>query len=157
MHILIAERDINGRQMLSRILKMKGYQVSTAVSGSHAMSLLRDEKPSMVLMNVFQCMQISGATQAGKITVRHCGEPDPVPLLTCAEDGEKLEEFMSARGPCEGSPFDLLPPRAKSSMTDRILQMCCALRQSSRLSNSEGGFNWQNFITLMERSPSLDI
>lgn len=157
MHILIAERDINGRRMLSRILTMEGYQVCVAGSGSHAISLLREAKPSMVLMNVFQCMQISGATPTGKMTVRHYGEPDPVLLVTCSARDEKLEDFMSVAGPCGDSPFDFLPPKVKSSMMDRIQQMCGALRQCSRLPAADGGFNWQNFITLMERNPSLDI
>lgn len=156
MNILIAERDVHGRRMLSRILAMEGYEVSVAGSGSHAMSLLREVKPSIILMNVFQCMHGSMTAPPGKVTVRRYGKPAPVLLVTCTEAEEKLEEFMAAPGVC-GAPFDSLPPKMKSNVMNKIQEMCCALRQCSRLPSADGSFNGQSFVTLMERSPSLEM
>jgi len=156
MHILIAEKNLNGRRMLNQILKMEGYEVSIAESGSHALSLLQEDRPDIVLMNVFQCMDSSGEASAGKVRVRHYEEGSSQALLvTCSKDDVKLAEFMSPDNPYCTAAFDLLPPKVKSGIMDRIQQMCSALQQSSRFSPPEGGFNWQRFSMLMERGPKL--
>lgn len=155
MYILIAERDINGRRMLNRILTMEGYQVAVATSGDDALRLLNDVKPSIVLMNVFQCMGLSGGSPGGKMTVRHCGGSVPALLATCSEKDVALENFMTAPDLSGESAFDFLPPKVKSAMMERIQQMCAALRQCGRLPAADGGCNRQDFVTLMERSSSL--
>jgi len=154
MHILIAEKNLNGRRMLNRILKMEGYQVSLAESGSHALNLLTEASPDIVLMNVFQCM----STPAGNIRVSpYFDASTPVLLVTCSSGGENLAEFMSANDLYCDAAFDLLPVKVKSGIMDRIQQMCGALKQSSRASSPEEGFNWQRFSTLMDRGATLEI
>jgi len=151
MNILIAEQNLNGRRMLSRILKMEGYQVSLAESGSHALNLLHEASPDIVLMNVFQCMHSSGAAPAGGISVsRYFDASTPVLLVTCSRGGENLAEFMSPNDRYCDTAFDLLPIKVKSGIMDRIQQMCGALKQSSRASSPEEGFNWQRFSLLMD-------
>lgn len=157
MHILIAEKNIDGRRMLSRILKMEGYEVSVAESGSQAVNLLEEVRPSIVLMNVFQCMYSSDAKPAGKISVSHYFDAlTPVLLVACSRGGEKLAEFMSPNNQYCDVSFDLLPAKVKSDIMDRIQQMCGALKQSSRIPHPEGGFNWQRFAALMGWSPALE-
>jgi response regulator RpfG family c-di-GMP phosphodiesterase len=158
MHILIAEKDSTGRRMLSRILKMEGYEVSVAESGDHAMNLLSEARPDIVLMNVFQCMYSSGAAPTGKISVRHYDEESkPVLLGACNRGGENLAEFMSPNNQYCDAAFDLMPAKVKGDIMDKIQQMCGALRQSRCLPLPEGGFNWQRFNKLMDRSPTLEM
>jgi CheY-like chemotaxis protein len=158
MHILIAEKNLNGRRILNRILKMEGYEVAIAESGSQALDLLKKIRPDMVLMNVFQCMYSSNdAAQAGKISVKRCDEePMPVLLVTCSRGGDNLAEFMSSNDPYCDAAFDLLPAKVKSDIMNKIQQLCAALRLCSRFSSPEAGFNWQRFSSLMDWSPELE-
>ena len=158
MHILIAEKNLNGRRMLNRILKMEGYRVSIAESGSHAMNLLKETSPDIVLMNVFQCMHSSDAAPAGKISVsHHVDVSKPMLLVTCSRGGENLAEFMSPNDQYCDVAFDLLPVKVKNGVIDRIQDMCCALKKSSHFSPSEKSFNWQQFSMLMGWGPTLEM
>lgn len=156
MHILIAEKDSNGRRMLNQMLKMEGYQVSVAESGSHALDLLKEGCPDIVLMNVFQCLQSSGALPTGKITALNGDESKPVLLVTCGAGCEDVSEFMATKNQYCDALFDLLPTRVKSGIMDRIQQLCSALRQCSRMSSLEAGFNWKRFNRLMNWGPTLE-
>jgi len=158
MHILIAEKNLHGRRVLSRILKMEGYKVSIAESGSHAQNLLVDNRPDIVLMNLFQCLHTSDKAPAGDIKVRHYeGDSTPMLLVTCGKGGENLSEFMSPNNQYCDAAFDLLPAEVKSGIMDKIQQMCSALKQSKRLLSPEGGFNWQRFYRLMGWSHTLEM
>ena len=157
MHILIAEKNPNGRRMLNQILKMENYEVSVAESGSHAVDLLKEAGPDVVLLNVFPCMYTPDEAPLGKINVRRLGEQDgastPALLVTCSGGSDDLAGFMSADNQYCDAAFDLLPAKVKSTMMDRIQQMCSALKQSSRMSASGGDFDWQRFSTLMDWNP----
>lgn len=158
MHILIAEKNLNGRRMLNQILKMEGYEVSIAESGSHALNLLQEARPDIVLMNVFKCMDPSDPGSAGKVSVRHYEEaPTQILLLTCGKGSEKLAEFMSPDNSYCNAAFDRLPARIKCNIMDRIQQMCSALKQSRRFAHPEEGFNWQRFSMLMDCGPTLAV
>lgn len=158
MHILIAEKNFYGRRVLSRILKMEGYEISVAESGSHALNLLAEKRPDIVLMNVFQCLHAFDETPAGNIKVRHCDDDStPMLLVTCSRGGENLGEFMSPNNQYCDAAFDLLPAAVKINIMDSIQQMCRALKQSKRWLTPEGGFNWQCFNRLMGWNPTLEM
>ena len=161
MHVLIAEKNLSGRSILNRILKMEGYTVSVAESGSHAMSLMKlqgKDRPNIILLNVFQCMQSPAATSAGKICVNHYEDaPTPVLTITCSRNGETLADFMSPDSPCCGDAYARLSSKVKSGIINRIQQMCGALEYVSRYTSPEGGFNWQRFNMLMDMEPSVCI
>jgi hypothetical protein len=156
MRILIAEKDSNGRRILNQMLKMEGYQVSVAESGSHAMNLLKEVGPDIVLMNVFQCIHSSDAAPSGKITVLNDDGSKPLLLVSCGAGCEDLSEFMATKNQHCDAAFDFLPTKVKSGIMDRIQQLCGALRQCSRASPPEVGFNWKRFNRLMGLSPALE-
>jgi CheY-like chemotaxis protein len=157
MHVLIAEKNLNGRGMLNRILKMEGYEVSVAESGNHAMDLMNLQgaaRPGIVLLNVFQCIHPSGMAPAGKISIDHYGEAStPVLTVICSRSGETLADFMSPHNQYCDDTYDLLSSKVKSGMIDRVQQMCGALGYVSRYPSPEGGFNWQRFNMLMDMEP----
>ncbi len=150
MYVLIAEKDSNGRSILNRMLEMEGYQVAVAESGNHAMDLLKEVDPDIVLMNVFQCIHSSNAMPTGKIIALSEDEARPVLLVTCGEGSENLSEFMTAKGQhCEAA-FDHLPTKVKSGIMDKIQQLCDALRQSNRVSFHEAGLKLKRFNSLKD-------
>ena len=157
MHILIAEKDSNGRRILNRMLEMEGYQVSVAESGSHAMNLLKEFGPDIVLMNVFQCIHSSGASTAGEISASLYSDGSrPALLVTCSRGGKNLSKFMSPNSQYCEVAFDLLPSKVKSGIMDTIQQMCDALKQSIRMSLPDEGFNWRRFSLLMGWGAALE-
>ena len=50
--VLVVDDDEMNRDMLSRRLKRKGFDVSIAVNGKEAVDMTRDEKPDIVLMDL---------------------------------------------------------------------------------------------------------
>lgn len=145
MHIIIAEKDTNGRNMLIRILKMEGYEISIAESGCHVIDLLKDARSNIVLMNVFQCMYSPDAP-GRELTVRQFDASKPTLLVTCDGGDVELDDFMLPE--CCDTTFDLLPTKVKSGIMDRVQQMCGALKQSKRYPDDE--FNQMRFSLLMK-------
>jgi CheY-like chemotaxis protein len=50
--VLVVDDDEMNRDMLSRRLKRKGFDVSIAVNGKEAVDITREEKPDIVLMDL---------------------------------------------------------------------------------------------------------
>lgn len=150
MHVIIAEKDINGRNLLNRMLKMEGYKVSIAESGSHAIDLMKEERTNIVLMDVFQCMYAPDVAPERKLTISQLETVNPVLLVTCGSSDEALVDFTSPKDSCRDTAFDLLPAKVKSSIMNRIQQMCSALKQSIRSTALDEDFNWQRFARLMD-------
>jgi len=149
MHIIITEKDVNGRNMLNRILKMEGHEVSIAESSGHVIDLLKGAGTNVVLMDIFQCMYSSGVELERKLTVRQIDTPKLVLMVTCGGSAEEAGELMSLEKACGDIAFDLLPTKMKSGIMDSIQQICRALRLSSRKSFSGEDFNWRRFTLLM--------
>ena len=51
-NVLIVDDDVNFCGTLSKILTMRGYRVSTAESGFHALELIREKQFDVVLMDI---------------------------------------------------------------------------------------------------------
>jgi hypothetical protein len=147
MHIIIAENDVSGGKMINRLLTMEGFEVSRAESGSHAITLLKENRTNIVLMNVFHCMYSSGVEL--KLTIRQVETFNSTLLVTCGAGEEGLQEFISPEDLCCAAVFELPPTILNGNGVNRILQMCNALRQSTHLPPPEGNFNWRRFVLLM--------
>ena len=51
-HILIIDDDIHINEMLDKVLKQEGYQVSNAYSGTEALLLLSTCRPDLILLDL---------------------------------------------------------------------------------------------------------
>ena len=51
-HILIIDDDIHINEMLDKVLKQEGYQVSHAYSGTEALLLLSNCRPDLILLDL---------------------------------------------------------------------------------------------------------
>jgi hypothetical protein len=147
MHIIIAEKNDNGREILNRILKTEGYRVSIAESGSHAFTLLKEARTNIVLINIVHGMY--SANSEPKLTIHSIGACNPTLLVTCGTSEEGIEEFISPESLCPDKTLELPPTKPKNSSANRILQMCGALRQSRFRSRQDGNINWPRFSLLM--------
>jgi CheY-like chemotaxis protein len=147
MHIIIAEKNVDGRNMLHRLLKTEGYKVSIAESGSHALTLLKKGHTNIVLMNVFDRMCSSDAEP--KLAIRQFGADNPALLVTDGVEVPQLDEFESFGNLCCATVLELQQAKRKNSEASWVLQMCSALRQSRLPSRPLGDFNWKRFNLLM--------
>ena len=50
--ILVVDDEQDVCDMLEKFLKIKGYEVSTALSGEEALTLVKEEKPHVVLLDI---------------------------------------------------------------------------------------------------------
>ena len=147
MHIILAEKYLDGRKVLNRILENEGYEVSIAKSGSHAITLLKEGRTNIVLMNVFHCMYSSEVEP--KLTIRKIDASSPALLVTCSSSDESLNGLLSSANLCSGTAFELPPATEKNTNVNRILQMCNALSQCRQLSPPDPDFDWRRFSRLM--------
>lgn len=128
MQIIIVEKNTHGSSLLKQVLKMEGYEVLIADTGSHAIDLLKEGHSNIVLMNVFQCLLATPTTPERKLIVRQYEASKSVLLVTC--DDDEQDGFTSVKS--DDTAFDLMPTKAKSHIVERIQEMCYALRQRTR-------------------------
>jgi CheY-like chemotaxis protein len=147
MHIIIVEENDSGRKMLYRTLKTEGYKVSIADSGAHALTLLKEGRINIVLMDIYDCM--CSADTEPRLTLRQIGAVNQMLLVTGSACEQRLVEFISPGNLCCATALELPSIKHRNSGANRILQMCSALRQSRHLSRPDGDFNWQRFNLLM--------
>lgn len=147
VNIIIVEKYLNGLKILEQILKMENYEVSIAKSGSQAIKLLKEGRTNIVLMNVYHCMYSSEVEP--KLTIRKIEALDPTLLVTCSSSNDQLNDLFLQGNLCSEAAFELPSATHKHSDTNRVLQMCSALRQSRYQSPTDGDFNWQRFSLLM--------
>ena len=50
--ILIVEDSVTQAMFLQHLLQENGYEVFTAVSGKHALEILADEKPALIISDI---------------------------------------------------------------------------------------------------------
>jgi CheY-like chemotaxis protein len=147
MRILVAEKDQYGRRLLDQMLRMDGHDVYIAEEGEHALSLMREVKPDVVLMNMFLSLH-SESQPAGQISV-HCQEEvSPVVFMTSGGCCDVLGAFMAASDESE-AVFDRLPLKVKISAMDHIQKLCGALSRCKRASSrSKGrpGAEWRGML-----------
>ncbi|MBS4098818.1 MAG: hypothetical protein KGZ83_18505 [Sulfuricella sp.] len=148
MHILIAEKNLCGRNMLERLLRAEGYEVYVAEHGKQALQLLNEVRLDLILMNIFQCVY-TDSDYPGNLKVSYRDEGQPLVFATCSGEGEDLGDFLA--GGCEYGDvtmFGRLPPKVRIRIMTKIQQLCSALQQSKRQSLHEKNINWQKFISL---------
>jgi len=51
--ILVIDDDIQGNQMVCRILKNAGYEVNAAFDGSEGLKMVMKERPDLVITDLF--------------------------------------------------------------------------------------------------------
>jgi two-component system, cell cycle response regulator DivK len=94
VRILLVEDNEMNRDMLSRRLERKGYQVSVAVDGQQALDLAAAEKPDLILMDM-SLPVLSGWEATQKLKASQATQAIPVIALTAhamAEDEKRARE-----------------------------------------------------------------
>jgi CheY-like chemotaxis protein len=105
--ILLVEDNENNRDMLSRRLQKKGYQVSIAIDGAEAVSLTDRERPDLVLMDMsLPVMSGAEATRA----IRDNDAIKGTPILALTASAMRTDREMALAAGCDDydtKPVDL--------------------------------------------------
>src|SRR5262245_4949847 len=105
--ILLVEDNENNRDMLSRRLQKKGYQVSIAIDGAEAVSLTDRERPDLVLMDMsLPVMSGAEATQA----IRGNDAIKRTPILALTASAMSADRELALAAGCDDydtKPVDL--------------------------------------------------
>ena len=100
--ILLVEDNEMNRDMLSRRLERRGYQVVMAVDGAQAVAMTESEKPTLILMDM--SLPVLDGWEATR-QIRATNKSIPIIALTAhamASDAEKARE-------CGCDDFDTKP------------------------------------------------
>jgi two-component system, cell cycle response regulator DivK len=120
--ILLVEDNENNRDMLSRRLQKKGYQVSIAIDGAEAVSMTDRERPDLILMDMsLPVMSGAEATQA----IRGNAEIKQTPILALTAAAMSGDRELALAAGCDD--YDTKPVDLPRLLT-KIEALLCAKR-----------------------------
>ena len=112
--ILLVEDNEMNRDMLSRRLERKGYQIVMAVDGEQAVAMTRSENPALILMDM-SLPVIDGWEATRKIKAAEITRHIPVIALTAhAMDGDERKAREAGCDDYDTKPVEL--PRLLGKM-----------------------------------------
>jgi len=119
MKILVAEDDVNSRQLLKKFLIAKQYEVSEADDGAQALQAFEKDNPDLVLLDVMM-PKLDGWTVLERIREK---SDVPVIMLTAKDTTEdKVRGLSSGVDDYITKPFDLLEVVARIEAVTRRYQ-----------------------------------
>jgi CheY-like chemotaxis protein len=118
--LLVEDNEMN-RDMLSRRLLRKGYEVSIAVNGNEAVEMTRTEHPDLVLMDI-SLPGIDGWEATRRLKCDPATRSIPVIALTAhALSTDREKSIAAGCDEYETKPIDL------ASLTDKIESLLAGL------------------------------
>ena len=93
--ILLVEDNEMNRDMLTRRLQRKGYEVVVAVDGEEAVTMARSEAPELILMDM-RLPLLDGWEATRRIKAAPETEPIPIIALTAHAMAEDREKALAA-------------------------------------------------------------
>ena len=105
--ILLVEDNEMNRDMLSRRLKKKGYEVLIAVDGAEGVSMGISEKPDLILMDMSLPI-MDGWTATGELKANPDTKSIPIIALTAhAMSGDKEKAMAAGCDDYDTKPIEL--------------------------------------------------
>ena len=105
--VLIVEDNEMNRDMLSKRLKRRGYEVLIAVDGREGIDATRDNRPDLVLMDM-SLPEIDGWEATRQLKADEETKDIPIIALTAhAMDGDREKSFEAGCDDYDSKPVDL--------------------------------------------------
>lgn len=122
--ILLVEDNEMNRDMLSRRLKRKGYEVVIAINGAEGVSMATSEAPDLILMDM-SLPVLDGWEATRQLKANPQTQPIPIIALTAhAMSGDREKALEAGCDDYDTKPIELR----------RLLEKIEALLQSAQLS-----------------------
>lgn len=90
--ILVVDDNDDGRRLVSKVLKMHGYQVTGAATGEEALVKAQSELPDLILMDI----RLPGGIDGLEATRRIKAEPETAKITILALTASVRPEDMQA-------------------------------------------------------------
>jgi two-component system nitrate/nitrite response regulator NarL len=143
--VLIVDDDANYRAFVSSILERVGYQTSEASSGEDALTAVRDERPSCVLLDVI-LPGVTGYEVCRELRDEH-GEALPIIFVT----GERTEPGDRVAGLLLGADDYVVKPFDPDELLARVRRMVAR----SDLVSRQNGATPENSFDLTGREQEI--
>jgi two-component system chemotaxis response regulator CheY len=101
--ILVVEDDTDIRETIAAILEMEGYAVELASNGEEAITVVANQTPSLVLLDMR--MPVLDGWGFARV-LRERGVSVPIIVMTAAQDAGRWAREIGAQGYI-AKPFDL--------------------------------------------------
>lgn len=88
-HILIVDDNADIRELVSQLLKAEGYAVSSAVDGDHMMSLLAEDKPDIILLDV-----MLPGKDGFELCRQLCADPGMPPIIMLTAKDQEIDRVV---------------------------------------------------------------
>ena len=103
--LVVEDNDLN-RDMLSRRLKRKGYEVVIAVDGPEGVSMSRKEKPDLILMDID--LPVFDGWEA-TVKIKNDPETQSIPVIAVSSHCEvnlRKKSLLFGCDDCEAKPIN---------------------------------------------------
>lgn len=97
--ILYIDDDENNSRLMKRILEAEGYQVSLALNGLAGLSQANQERPDLVLLDLFM-PDINGHEVARRL--RGMETTRTVPIVMVSASSNPRDKLLSIQAGCDG-------------------------------------------------------
>src|SRR5262245_38878034 len=126
--ILVVDDNEMNRDMLSRRLERKGYQVATASDGHQALAMITQQRFDLVLLDVMM-PGLNGIEVLQSIRKLHTLTHLPVIIVTAKDQGEDIVEALN-----HGANDHLTKPLDMQVVLARVKTHLALKRQVERIS-----------------------
>src|SRR5690625_2087429 len=94
-NLLVVDDEANIRDLLAAALRFAGFAVTTASNGNEALTLVREERPDLIVLDVMM-PDMDGFTVTRRLRAR--GDDMPVLFLTARADPKDAVSGLTAGG-----------------------------------------------------------
>jgi CheY-like chemotaxis protein len=106
-HILVVDDNDMNLVLLSKILEMEGYQVTTAQNGMNAIKLATQKMPDLAIVDVMM-PEMSGYELCRKMRQPPLSSKIPIVLLTAmSSDEDRVQALEAGANDIWNKPFDM--------------------------------------------------
>jgi CheY-like chemotaxis protein len=106
-HILVVDDNDMNLVLLSKILELEGYQVSTAQNGKEALKSAEENNPDLAILDVMM-PDINGYELCRKLRQPPFSKEIPIVMLTAMSgEGERLQALEAGANDMWTKPFDM--------------------------------------------------
>jgi CheY-like chemotaxis protein len=106
-HILVVDDNDMNLVLLSKILEMEGYQVTTAQDAMEALKLVEQKKPDLAILDVMM-PDMNGYELCRNIRLLPFGKELPIVMLTAmSSDRERTQALEAGANDIWTKPFEM--------------------------------------------------
>lgn len=153
MKILVAESDLTGRKLLSKMLELDGHQVVAADTIATALAVLDRQRPDMALVDI--ALPDGDGYHCAREIKRRCGDHFvPVILCTSISDPLSLASFLDSEADdFIDAPYNHMLLKAKITGLERVRDLYCRLERMRSTTEQEINLAKHMFDSVTRRKP----